>query len=236
MVKHTVTTVATFLLLTVFTQSPLVARIPDRSQLGLPSVTTDPALISPEEFRHEQAMQQQHIRNNELINAVIAGNMRATEDAINQGADVNVITDSGWTPLTLACTQDSSRHAQIVLLLLSQHAKPNKTTRTGLTPLGLACKLNQFAYSNALALLNGRANPNTPSGPSKTLPLHTAFFKNNQDVVELLLQYGAKAKRVLKICPKERQDNIAKLLRAAAQRQSTPSPTGVTNFDFSLEA
>jgi ankyrin repeat protein len=72
---------------------------------------------------------------------IITEDMTATETAdavglIDQGADVHVKSNNGWTPLHFACWYG---HAEVVKALLEKgadvHAKPND----GKTPLRWAC-------------------------------------------------------------------------------------------------
>lgn len=78
--------------------------------------------------------------NDQLIEAVEDGNLEATRAAINGGADINCISDDGWTPLLSAVKYDS----QITELLLAHGANPNITSDRGYTPLMRAAGLGKL--------------------------------------------------------------------------------------------
>jgi ankyrin repeat protein len=78
--------------------------------------------------------------NDQLIEAVEAGNLEAARAAINGGADINCLSDDGWTPLLSAVKYDP----QITELLLAHGADPNIASDRGYTPLMRAAGLGKL--------------------------------------------------------------------------------------------
>jgi ankyrin repeat protein len=92
---------------------------------------------------------------------------------------------SGGTPLDRAAT---TGHADIVRLLLANHADVNARNNDGMTPLYGAA---ESGYTEvAILLLASRANVNARTHSGYT-PLHVAASRGRKDVTQLLLDNGA---------------------------------------------
>lgn len=224
---QTTTVVINSLLLTIFFSLALNARCIDNEQPLIPLIPYDAKAVAAQQFRRERAIQeeqrlraaeaarQQTINDNDLMIAINEDNVEAATHLIyDKRANVNYTNATGWTPLTRACR---NANVQMVILLLTANADPNQKNKHKFAPLTIACQLDKHAYTIAHLLLQVNANPNVHDRTRKTTPLQEAFFKNNTDLVELLLNAGAKAQSVWKICDQNRTDGITQLLRKASQ-------------------
>jgi ankyrin repeat protein len=224
---QTTTVVINSLLLTIFLPLAVNARCIDNEQPLIPLIPYDAKAVAAEQFRRERAMQeeqrlraaeaarQQTINDKALMIAVNKGNIEtATHLIYDNRANVNYTDATGWTPLTRACR---NANVQMVILLLTAKANPNQKNKHKFAPLTIACQLEENAYTIAHLLLQVNANPNVLDRTRKTTPLQQAFFKNNKELVELLLNAGANAESVWKICDQNRTDGITQLLRKASQ-------------------
>jgi ankyrin repeat protein len=68
----------------------------------------------------------------DLSNASMIGDLEKVKRAIENGADVNVKRNGGWTPLRLA---SSHGHKAVVSLLLEKGANVDAKSDSGDTPL-----------------------------------------------------------------------------------------------------
>ena len=95
----------------------------------------------------------------------------------------------GWRPLHLACT---NRTHSCVPVLLAAGVDVNAKTNDGTSALFLAssCSDLKSAASAANDLLKCGAHPDEPTNLGHT-PLLAAIFRNNRDLVKLLLRAGA---------------------------------------------
>jgi ankyrin repeat protein len=153
--------------------------------------------------------------NTYLHRAVISGSEKEVIDLIKQGADVNTTNGTDQTALHLAA---AGGHTIIALHLLDNRANVNAQTSTGQTPLHTATQNGNEEMINLLLahgadinhlssdgkgclfyalgskavieqLLSKGADPNC----NEKLPLlHLAIDYDYEDVVKLLLTYGAK--------------------------------------------
>jgi|GEM_PF-2947964 len=78
--------------------------------------------------------------NDQLIEAVEAGDLEAARTAIGVGADVNCVSGDGWAPLLSAVKQDP----RLTELLLANGADPNVASDRGYTPLMRAAGLGKL--------------------------------------------------------------------------------------------
>uniref|UniRef100_A0A3B4GXW4 Uncharacterized protein n=1 Tax=Pundamilia nyererei TaxID=303518 RepID=A0A3B4GXW4_9CICH len=112
------------------------------------------------------------------------------------GADVNAVDGSGMAPLHMAA---GILHKNIIASLLRHGANVNMVCiHTGNTPLHLAAvamatkttKTPEDAISSITELLEQGAEPNAVNNAGMT-PLHEACSMGNEELVDLLLSYGA---------------------------------------------
>ncbi len=125
-----------------------------------------------------------------LIVAVERGDRRAVEKLLRDGADVEVRTSDGVTPLYAAAFHDQ---ADILQLLIRAGAKVDGRAahgRTALFPAGAEGR------GNALdVLLDAGADPNARSDPGELAqtPLHMAAVEGQVETTRRLLTRGARA-------------------------------------------
>ena len=81
-----------------------------------------------------------HDPNAQLRAAIERGYLYAAKDSIESGADVNAMSEDGWTPLLEAVRADAS----LVELLLANGADPNEASDRGYTPLMRAAGLGKL--------------------------------------------------------------------------------------------
>ena len=121
-----------------------------------------------------------------LINACKRNELKKVIKSINLGADVNIITDDGLTPLYIACYKGQK---DIVNVLLSQESIDiNKATATdnGITPLYIACEKGHTDIVNAL-LSQESIDINKAETDSGRTPLYIACANGHTDIVNALL-------------------------------------------------
>ena len=124
-----------------------------------------------------------------LYITIIFGNnvIHITTDLLKSGADPNIKTNDGWTPLMIAMFKGFDDI--IVNLLIQYNVNVDLQNKNGATALYIACENN--AIHGATALLKGGADPNIKKGNGWTVtPLMIATAKGFGDIVNLLLQYN----------------------------------------------
>ena len=113
------------------------------------------------------------------------GNSTAVEVLLSGGADPNILSKEGQTPLS-ASIQSVWHNTVVVTQLLDYGAHPSGDHRCE-TPLYTACRIGILPTVCAL-LANLLANPNIFSGQMN--PLHIATIFGNTAVVRALLKHG----------------------------------------------
>ncbi len=120
--------------------------------------------------------------------AVLCGSQEAVELLLAKGANANVRNDRGGTPLHSAA---SIGHREIAELLLAHQADVNASNNFGGTPLHeAASRCHMAGCKNVLDLLLASNADVSAKDMLGNLPLHDAELSGNEEVVELLRQYG----------------------------------------------
>ena len=169
-----------------------------------------------------------------LYRSVICGHINTTEYLLKTGADPNIRTRMGDTPLHQAA--DNRQH-KIANLLLLYNADPNIQQNDGETPLHLACFKGDEEM--ALILLKNNASVNIQNNIFGKSPLHYAVDYSYIPVINLLLQYHANPDQVDKH-GKSAKDiartlDIQLLLGANSFYIPSPEPSEIpqkTSIDF----
>jgi len=190
--------------------------------------------------------------NQELSNAVLAGDLARIAFLIEKGADVNKLDAQGYSALHSAARH---RRAELISALLAYRADPNivdrdgysalhhavlrdhpesitalasrgadleAKTASGFTPLALA--IIEDKYKAAMALIAAGANVETAVGNDKLTPLMLTSGKEAR-----VLSLGAGITRVEKLNPKDPgQVEVAKALIDKGAKVSGVSASGVT--------
>jgi ankyrin repeat protein len=117
--------------------------------------------------------------------AVSINDLSRVRRLLERGANVDVVDNSGWTPLHVAAHHG---HRDIVALLLRSGANVDAVDNNGWTPLHHAA---HDGHRDIVALLlEGGANVNAATNNGRT-PLHVAAHDGHRDIVALLLRSGA---------------------------------------------
>jgi len=118
-----------------------------------------------------------------LHRAVMSGNLNDVKMQLAAGADVNVRSDNGWTPLLLAAQYDYSG-ATVITYLLEKGADPNLPDSSGETPLMIVATRNNLAATTALLAYKASVYPRNQQ---KKTVLHLAAGALNATIVKALL-------------------------------------------------
>ncbi len=121
-----------------------------------------------------------------LSKEILKGTYQGVQRLLEQGAQVNIIDEYGYTPLVHATV---THKTDIAKLLLKHHANVNMVDISGSNPLHWAIDVSDHALCQ-LYLENGaNANAYTSSGqPALFYPL----LRKDKNLTDLLLKYGAK--------------------------------------------
>ncbi len=143
----------------------------------------------PTSAKHSQPMSS----NKLLFNAIVNHDLNAVEQAIAQGADLNVHRKEGdgYTPLIWAVV---CRHKDIAKLLLERGVDVNGANHNGWTALMHAADGYSPYPDMVKLLLDYKADPNQADSSGHTA-LSWAVFEcgsGNNDVIQMLIEHGAR--------------------------------------------
>jgi ankyrin repeat domain-containing protein 17 len=161
-----------------------------------------------------------------LMFAALAGHVKVTGLLLENGAKINVESDSNKdSPLTFACWKG---HRKVVQFLLEHEANLEHRTKEGFTPLMFAALGGHTDVANLL--LDRGAAVNVPSGSNNDIPLTSACWKGHYKVVCLLLKYHSDIEHRTKdgctplmLAAREGHYNVAKLLLDSGAEVNVPS-------------
>jgi len=142
--------------------------------------------------------------NQELSNAIIAGDEDRIRFLVSKGADVNKEDSQGWTPLTNAARQ---RKDKVAALLLELGADPNLAA-DGTTPLVAA--VTRDSVPTIEVLLKNGADIEEP-GPEGYRPLAMAIGDSRYEAAKALIEHGAD------VSAASGEEGLTPLMVAAAQ-------------------
>ncbi len=120
-----------------------------------------------------------------LIHACVTHNTDQVRKLIANGANVNEVTQRGWTPLMFAARFGN---CETVQLLIKAGARINITDVDGWTPLHASIWLRKTETTRLLLEAGAKANAKDKFGRT---PLHDAARRNAAECISLLLAKGA---------------------------------------------
>lgn len=153
---------------------------------GCDSSTQDSAASAQSSEDESRLVRFDTAASNALLDAAAAGDTERAKEALNQGADPNVLRDDGRTPLMLAAFDG---HTGVVSELLDHGAKIDTRDPVGRTSLMYASS-GPFAETVRTLLEHG-ADPSAVDTEERFTALMFAAGEGLTDVVQLLLDNGA---------------------------------------------
>ena len=126
-----------------------------------------------------------------LRNALFARNMEEMRWLIANGADVNVKSETGRTPLHYAAQENA---AAVAKLLIDNGAEVNAKANNGVTPLHETVWINAAEVAKLL-IANG-AEVNAKEGENDLTPLDLANLIKHSAMQPLLRQHGGRCNKV----------------------------------------
>ena len=147
--------------------------------------------------------QQQHRRNNALVAACTAGDLKGVQDALAGGADPNARDANGITPLMYAARGErpnmsnptATDHPDVVQFLLKNGADANSTTDTGFVALFWSARYGHDKVVKVLIDNGADVNAKDKEGMTAMMWAVTnreASPPNYERVIALLKEAGAK--------------------------------------------
>lgn len=120
-----------------------------------------------------------------LVAAALHGDVQAIKKAINEGANIDIQDDEGFTPLNRAAKLS---YFHLVKYYIELGADVNIPNNNKITPLHYGVEYNNVKIVNLL--LEEGANIDARDSIQEC-PLHWAGWTGNYEVAKLLLKYGA---------------------------------------------
>ncbi len=151
------------------------------------ALAAGPLLIHAMTLKSMEVQQELNPANQELLAAVRAGNLEATEAAIKAGADVNYADEHGNTAL-IAAPREEGADPNIVRFLIDRGANVNDVNIYGVTALGQAALWGHIEI--ARMLIEADADVNHANSDGNT-PLILAAQDGCIAIVKMLIEAGA---------------------------------------------
>ena len=129
----------------------------------------------------------------EMRRACEDGDIETVRSLLGRGADINIIDESGSTPLIYAISygEKSQAHKDVIKLLLKKGANLDIIDGDGLTVLMSAASRGDM--ENVRLFLDNDADPNIVSGDGEDMTaLMIATDAGHPDIVELITKHIAK--------------------------------------------
>tara|TARA_B110000971_G_C19835867_1_gene420245 strand:- start:184 stop:813 length:630 start_codon:yes stop_codon:yes gene_type:complete len=129
----------------------------------------------------------------EMRRACEDGDIETVRSLLGRGADINIIDESGSTPLIYAISygEKSQAHKDVIKLLLKEGANLDIIDGDGLTVLMSAASRGDM--ENVRLFLDNDADPNIVSGDGEDMTaLMIATDAGHPDIVELITKHIAK--------------------------------------------
>lgn len=176
-------------------------------------------------------------KNFELFRSAASGNVATTQQALDNGADVNAREEEGETPLMYAAVEG---HRDVALLLISRGADVNALSNNHETALGRAAF--QGREETVTALISSGANLELGGDYSAT-PLMLAASQDQIGTMKVLVTKGASVNArdttgdtalIYAIAGHGSIDTVKLLLEAGADL-NTANGKGVTPLTLALE-
>jgi ankyrin repeat protein/tRNA A-37 threonylcarbamoyl transferase component Bud32 len=124
------------------------------------------------------------ISEDEFLNAAKSGDLDAVKTAIDQGMNINLRNEYGWTTLHWAAYRGDTASAK---LLISKGADVNAKDNVGWTPLHKAASQEHTITVELLVFRGADVNAKTINGWT---PLQFAAYRGDTASAELLRKYG----------------------------------------------
>ena len=148
--------------------------------------------------------------NSSLIGAVQQGNIDTVKSLISSGKDVNA-RDTPSTALAVAAKEG---HVDLVKLLLASGANPSIAGQDGISAMLSAGKQDNPEIAKLLIAAGADINQATKKGPKGTSALSIAVGYSNANMVEFLINSGAKIQdRMIGLACSSKQASDIKNLR-----------------------
>ena len=120
--------------------------------------------------------------------AARAGAADAANFLLKNGADINLLSESGYAPL-----HEAAADAKMAELLLSQGAEPQRhDPELGITPLHMAARRGSSEVCQLLLNADVDVDVNAPTKNGAT-PLHEAAQHGHIQIIDLLVESGGDA-------------------------------------------
>ncbi|GLV36665.1 Ankyrin [Carabus blaptoides fortunei] len=123
-----------------------------------------------------------------LFQAIFSEKFNCVRELIASGSEVDIISDSEWTPLHAAVSVN--RLDMVNFLIQQRNAPINYRCCEGRTCLLLACESEEIDTKIIECILNAGADVNLGNNDGIT-PLHAACRNGNVTVVEILIKHRA---------------------------------------------
>jgi ankyrin repeat protein len=146
--------------------------------------------------------------NARLWHAASIGDLEGVKAAIEDGADLDPVTNEGWGRVSALDVAAMNGHVDVIELLLKRGANVNIVDKDGYTPLMTAAL--HFKNDAIKVLVASSADVRRADGMWGNTPLHVAAENGDLDIVKLLLERGARinAQNFARVTPLDMASNM----------------------------